>query len=173
VKLLTFAATNSKHSINQSLAVFAAGLVDGAEVEILDINDYEMPIFSIEREQELGQPDAARAFFRKIGEADALIISFAEHNGTYTAAYKNLFDWTSRIDTGVFQNKPTVFLATSPGGRGAAGVLATASNSGPHFAANLKASVSVPSFHENFDSETNTLKNSAIEQQLRDAVALL
>ena len=86
-----------------------------ADVETLDIHDYEMPIFSAEREQQLGQPDLAKKFFAKIGAADALVVSFAEHNGTYSAAYKNLFDWTSRIDQKLFQNKPTLLLATSPG----------------------------------------------------------
>jgi len=48
-------------------------------------------------------------------KADALLISYAEHNGNYSAAYKNLYDWASRIDAKVFQGKPTVVLATSPG----------------------------------------------------------
>ncbi|MGS0726904.1 NADPH-dependent FMN reductase, partial [Shewanella sp. 0m-11] len=114
MKLLAFAASSSTKSINKQLATYAASLVQGAEVEILDINDYEMPLFSQDREEELGHPELAQQFFAKIGEADAIIISFAEHNGSYTAAYKNLFDWTSRIDMKVFQNKPMLLLATSP-----------------------------------------------------------
>jgi chromate reductase len=78
------------------LATYAASLVADATVEIIDINDYEMPLFSQDKEEVLGQPDAAKAFYAKLGQADAIIISFAEHNGSYTAAYKNLFDWTSR-----------------------------------------------------------------------------
>ena len=115
MKILAFGASNNRNFINRILATYAANLIEGAIVEAIDIHDYEMPIFSDEREELLGYPEAARAFFAKIDEADALVISFAEHNGSYTAAYKNLFDWASRIDSKVFQGKPAVYLATSPG----------------------------------------------------------
>ena len=144
--------------------------MEGAEVEILDINDYEMPIFSQDREEELGQPELAQKFFAKLGEADGIIISFAEHNGSYTAAYKNLFDWTSRIDMKVFQNKPMVLLATSPGPGGAKSVLAAAAGSAPYFAADVKASLSIPSFFDNFDMEKGELKNDELKQALKEAV---
>ncbi|GIU04909.1 MULTISPECIES: NADPH-dependent FMN reductase [unclassified Shewanella] len=173
MKLLAFAASSSSKSINKQLATYAASLVDGADVEILDINDYEMPIFSQDREEELGQPEQAQKFFAKIGEADAIIISFAEHNGSYTAAYKNLFDWTSRIDMKVFQNKPMVLLATSPGPGGASSVLAAAAGSAPYFAADVKASLSVPSFFDNFDMEKQQLRNPELAEQLKAALALL
>ncbi len=173
MNVLAFAASNSKQSINRQLASYAAHLIEGARVEILDINDYEMPIFSEDRERELGQPEQARAFLRKIAEADAVIVSFAEHNGSYTAAYKNLFDWTSRITTDVFQHKPALYLSTSPGPGGAASVLAAAVESAPHFAADLKASLSLPSFHDNFDIGTGQLTNAEILQELRQAVQSL
>ncbi|SFC92708.1 NADPH-dependent FMN reductase [Pseudoalteromonas denitrificans] len=173
MKVLAFAASNSKSSINKQLATYAANLVDNSEVEVLDINDYEMPIFSEDREKELGQPEQAKAFFKKLGEADAIIISFAEHNGSYTAAYKNLFDWTSRIDMKVFQNKPMLMLATSPGPGGASSVLAAASGSAPYFAADVKASLSVPSFFDNFDVEQGKLTNSELVDKLTTAISLL
>ena len=58
-----------------------------------------------------GIPELAHDFFDKIGAADAVLISFAEHNGFYTAAYKNIFDWASRIDMRVYQDKPAVLLS--------------------------------------------------------------
>ncbi len=97
MKVLAFAASNAKESINAVLVSYAAHLMLEAEVELLDINDYEMPIFSVDRERELGSPAEAQAFFDKIGSADTIIISYAEHNGSYTAAYKNLFDWTPEL----------------------------------------------------------------------------
>ena len=173
MKLLAFAASSSSKSINKQLATYAASLVPGATVEILDINDYEMPLFSQDKEEVLGQPDAAKAFYTKLGQADAIIISFAEHNGAYTAAYKNLFDWTSRIDMKLFQNKPMVLLATSPGPGGAQTVLSAATGSAPHFAADVKASLSVPSFFDNFDSEKQEISNPAILDELQSALAQL
>lgn len=170
MKVIAFAASSSRKSINKTLATYTANLIPDAQVEILDINDYEMPLFSEDREQELGKPEQAQAFYKKLGEADAIIISFAEHNGSYTAAYKNLFDWTSRIDMKVYQNKPMVLLATSPGPGGASSVLAAAKGSAPYFAADVKASVSVPSFYDNFDMENNTVKNVDVQNELSDAV---
>ncbi|PMG49590.1 NAD(P)H-dependent oxidoreductase [Shewanella sp. 10N.286.52.B9] len=177
MKILAFAASSSRHSINKTLANYAANLaanlVDGAEVELLDINDYEIALFSEDREKELGKPALAQAFFDKITQADALVISFAEHNGSYTAAYKNLFDWTSRIDQKLFQNKPTVLLATSPGPGGANTVLTAATTSAPYFAADVKGTLSVPSFYQNFDVETGTLTNPELAEKLTQAVSQL
>ena len=55
-----------------------------------------MPIYSSDREQK-GIPQLALDFASKIDGADFLLISLAEHNGTYSTAFKNLFDWLSRI----------------------------------------------------------------------------
>jgi len=42
-----------------------------ATVKFLDLNDFEMPIYSIDRETESGIPDLAKSFYKEIGEADA------------------------------------------------------------------------------------------------------
>ena len=173
MKVVAFAASSSRHSINKKLVAYAAGLLENVEVEILDLNDYELPLFSVDRERELGHPPLAQAFFDKIGQSDALIISFAEHNGAYTAAYKNLFDWCSRIDPKVFQNKPMVLLSTSPGARGASTVLGIASAAAPRFGGIVRASISVPRFTENFDENTETVTNPEIRAQIQNAVKTL
>jgi NAD(P)H-dependent FMN reductase len=173
MKLLAFAASSSSTSINKQLASYAASLVTDADIEILDLNDFEMPMFSEDKERELGQPEQAKNFFAKLGQADAIIISFAEHNGTYTAAYKNIFDWTSRIEQKVFQNKPMVLLATSPGPGGAASVLTAARVSAPYFSGDVKATLSIPSFYDNFDSDNKVLSNKELDQALKAAVAVI
>ncbi|MCF2857694.1 NAD(P)H-dependent oxidoreductase [Pseudoalteromonas sp. SMS1] len=173
MKVLAFAASNSRQSINQQLAKYAASKIENADVEILDLNDYEMPIYSSDRETLNGIPEQAQRFYDKVGAADAIIISFAEHNGSYTAAYKNIFDWTSRIDMKVYQNTPMLLLATSPGPGGAQSVLGAAVNSAPYFAADVKASLSVPSFFDNFDVETGKLTNDEIEASLESALKQL
>ena len=173
MKVLAFAASNSKQSINRTLAAYTAGMIEGAEVEVLDIQDYEMPIFSEEREEELGQPEEAQRFFQKIGDADAIIVSYAEHNGSYSAAYKNLFDWASRINTKVFQNTPMLILAASPGPGGAANVLSLATSSAPHFAGDVRGSISLPSFHQNFDMEANEVTNPDIRAEIEQGVQML
>ncbi|WP_305421882.1 NADPH-dependent FMN reductase [Photobacterium leiognathi] len=173
MKLLAFAATNSQQSINRALVTYAASQVNADEVEILDLNDFEMAIYSIDRENASGIPEQAQLFFDKIGKADAILISFAEHNGTYTAAYKNIFDWASRINQKFYQQKPVLMLATSPGPGGAKNVLDTAVTSAPFFDANVVGSLSIPSFYENFDLEKQTLINEELNSQLISLVTKL
>jgi NAD(P)H-dependent FMN reductase len=177
MKVIAFGASSSSKSINKQLATYAASLTitakENVDVEILDLNDFELPIFSQDKEEALGQPEAAKAFFNKLGESDAIIISFAEHNGSYSAAYKNLFDWASRINQKVFQDKPMLLLATSPGPGGAGSVLAAASGSAPYFAGNVKATLSIPSFFDNFDVQNSKLTNDELHLQLSAAVQSL
>ena len=92
---------------------------------MLDLNDYEMPIYSIDRENEDGIPDLAYTFKEQFKNSDAVVISFAEHNATYTSAFKNIFDWISRIDKNIWHNKP-MFLLQHTGGNGAVIVLEAA-----------------------------------------------
>lgn len=172
-KIIAFGASTSTQSINKQLATSAAKLISDAEIEILDLNDYELPLYSEDKEKALGEPALARAFFNKIGEADALIISFAEHNGSYTAAYKNVFDWASRIDTKVYQGKPVLALATSPGKGGAANVLAQAVKSFPYFGAEVIGDLSVAEFYDNFDSEKGKLRNPDLAKLLSALVGKL
>lgn len=174
MKITAFAATTSSRSINKQLVTYVAGLVPDAEVEILDLNDYELPLFSEDLEREIGKPQAATDFLAKLGSADALIVSFAEHNGNYSAAFKNLFDWCTRqAGRDVYQNKPMLLLATSNGARGGKSVLEIATNASPRFAGDVRASVSVPSFSENFDSDAGKVINPQINAELVAAVEAL
>jgi len=173
MKVLAFGATTSRNSINKQLAQYAASLVPDADVELLDLNDFELPIFSQDKEEQIGQPSLAKGFIDKIAKADAIIISYAEHNGSYTAAYKNIFDWASRIEMKVFQNTPMVMLSTSPGAGGAANVLSQATNSAPYFSADLKGALSIPSFYTNFDVDKQELTDESLHQQLHALVLKL
>lgn len=166
MKVVAFGASTSSTSINKTLASYAAHLIEGADVEVIDLNDFPAPLFSEDAEKELGHLDSAQKFLAKIGRADAVVVSFAEHNGNYTAAYKNLFDWATRIERNVFQNKPVVYLATSPGPGGAQSVLSIAMGSAKYFGADVKASLSIPSFYDVFDVETNSVKDADIQAQL-------
>jgi len=173
MKVIAFGASSSRQSINKQLATSTAQMIDGADVEVLDLNDFEMPLFSVDREKDIGMHPLAQAFRDKIATADYLVISFAEHNGNYSAAFKNLFDWCTRIDRNVFQDKPCLMMATSPGGRGGQSVLELALSQLPRFGCDIKASLSVPSFHDNFDTETQALKPGALSDQLHDAILQL
>ena len=122
-KIVAFGASSSKSSINNTLASFALSKVQDSVPIVLDLNDFEMPIYSIDREKKDGIPELAYRFKESLKKADGIIISFAEHNGAYTVAFKNIFDWISRIEKVVWYNKPMFLLATSTGGNGAVIVL--------------------------------------------------
>ena len=173
MKIVAFGASTSSTSINKALATYTAGLVEGAEVKVLDINDYDVPMFSEDLEKEIGQAEGAQGFLNDLAQADAFVISYAEHNGHYPAAYKNLFDWATRIDRELFKQKPAVYLATSPGPSGAKSVLAAAEASAPFYAANVKATVSVPGFYDKFDTEAGKATDEALITELKAAAAKL
>jgi len=167
MKIIAFGASPSKNSINKKLATYAASLFENATVEVLDLNDYQMPIFSVDIEETIGQDKLAQAFLDKIATADILVISMAENNGNYSAAFKNIFDWCTRINGKVFQEKPMLLMATSPGGRGGASVLEIAKNAFPRYGANIAATFSLPSFDTNFDIERGLIANSELDSQLK------
>src|SRR6187402_2588475 len=170
MKIIAFAGSPSKKSINKKLAAYAAGLFENAEVEILDLNDYEMPLFSVDKEAVIGQHPLAKAFLEKIATADILVVSLAEHNGNYSTAFKNTVDWCSRINPKIFQEKPMLLMATSPGARGGASVLEIAKNNFPRFNTEIKAVFSLPSFNDNFDTEKGEISNMELDNQLRGIV---
>ncbi len=152
-KIVAFGASSSRNSINKKLATFAANQLSDAAITILDLNDFEIPIYSIDREQESGIPDLAKQFKALIQDADGIIVSFAEHNSSFTAAYKNIYDWMSRLEGSVWGGKPMFLLATSPGGRGAKTVLEAALSAYQRGNENKLASFSLPTFGQNFSEE--------------------
>jgi chromate reductase len=170
MKIVAFAGSPSKKSINKKLATYAASLFENCEVEILNLNDYEMPLFSVDIEVTIGQHPLAKAFLDKMATADILVVSLAENNGNYSAAFKNTLDWCSRINGKVFQEKPMLLMATSPGARGGATVLEIAKNNFPRFGTEIKATFSLPNFDDNFDVEVNRISNRELDKQLRTMV---
>lgn len=169
-KIIAFGASNSKNSINKKFASATAHLFQDASVAILDLNDFEVPTYGVDIEKEAGIPQAAHDFFNQLKTADLLVVSMAEHNGNYTAAFKSLFDWMTRIDLGIFHGKPMLLLSTSPGKRGAATVLEISKNRFPEHQAKIYATYSLPSFYDNFDEEKG-ITNLEIKKELLRIIA--
>ncbi|MFV8361178.1 NADPH-dependent FMN reductase [Flavobacterium sp. LS1P3] len=170
MKIIAFGGSPSKNSINKKLATYAANLFENAEVEVLDLNDFQMPIFTVDIEKEIGQHELAKVFLAKIATADTLVVSLAENNGNYSAAFKNVFDWCSRITGKVFQEKPMLLMATSPGARGGASVLEIAKKAFPFYGGNVKAAFSLPSFDANFDIVNGKISNPELDNQLKEII---
>ncbi|GAA4953284.1 NAD(P)H-dependent oxidoreductase [Algibacter agarivorans] len=167
--IIAFAGSNSKTSINKQLATYASSLVDNVQVKVLDLNDFELPLYGIDLENEKGIPDHAHAFLEYIRSADGIVLSLAEHNGAYATVFKNIFDWMSRIDGKLWSDKPMLLMATSPGGRGGASVLEIAKGRFPYMGGHIVAEFSLPSFHDNFSN--GKLINEALNVTLNNAIA--
>ncbi|WP_372639815.1 NADPH-dependent FMN reductase [Ancylomarina sp.] len=152
-KIISLGASNSTKSINKILAHYASDKLENVAFSLLDLNDFEMPIYSADRENESGIPELAHKFKALIENSDGILISFAEHNGAYSAAFKNIYDWVSRIESDVWGNRPMFLMATSPGGYGGKSVLAMAIARYERASGKPILSFSLPSFYENFSNE--------------------
>ena len=145
-KIIAFAGSNSKQSINKKLVVLASKQLSNADVAVLDLNDFDLPLFGIDEENENGYPEDAQRF-----------------NGAYSVAFKNIFDWVSRIDKLVWKNKPMLLMSTSPGGRGGASVMEIALGKFPRMGADIIANFSLPFFNDNYSETGITDKEINIE----------
>ena len=163
-KIIAIGGSSSKNSINKKFAEYAGGLLKNIELIRVDLNDYEMPLFSVDNEAENGFADNALKLNALLDEADGFVISLAEHNGAYSAAFKNTFEWLSRIEGNVWRNKPMLLLATSPGARGGQSVLEIALGRFPYQGAKIVSSMSFPSFYDNFIE--NEIVNSELKLSL-------
>lgn len=169
MKILALGASNSKNSINKKLAAYATTFFENAEINIIDLNDFEMPLFSVDKENMSGHPKEAHDFLTAVGNADLLILSMAEHNGSYTVAFKNVLDWASRINGKVFQEKPMLLLSTSTGARGGKSVLEAAKTRFPFHAARIIDTFSLPEFNKNF-SESDGIITPELKQTFFDVI---
>src|SRR5258708_5939778 len=173
MKILAFAGSNSSVSINKKLIMHTASYFLEDEVRILDLNDYEMPIYSYDREYRDGIPQLAFDFAKGIDENDLLIISFAEHNGNYSTAFKNIFDWVSRIkERKIFGNKSAFLMATSNGARGGASVLEIAKNRFPHSGGTVLETFSLSGFSKNFNI-LNGILDENLKQEFESKIQLV
>ena len=152
-EVIVFGGSSSKSSINKKLAILASAKLKNKKISILDLNDFPLPMYSVDTEMENGLPEEAVRFNNFLSSTDGIIISLAEHNGAYTAAFKNLFDWLSRIDKNIWKNKPMLLMSTSPGVRGGASVFNTANNSFPRMGGNIVASFSLNNFETNYSDD--------------------
>ncbi|RKS97313.1 NADPH-dependent FMN reductase [Chryseobacterium defluvii] len=168
MRILAFAGSTSSTSINRELVKFVLKNFRDEDINFIDLNDYSMPVFSVDLEKK-GFPDEAHHFLKVIEECDVIICSLAEHNRSYSAAFKNIFDWASRINVKVFQNKPMLLMSTSPGGYGGGNVMNTAKTFFPQFGAEIKDTFSLPKFYENFDLESGVI-NPDILQELNNKI---
>lgn len=166
-KILAFAGSTSSTSINKKLATFAAENLENTHFDIIDLRDFPMEIYSSDAEK-IGFPENAKKFTALLEIYDGFILSLAEHNGSYSAAFKNIFDWSSRINSNIFRNKPLLLMATSPGARGGLTVLESGIDRFARMGAATVISFSLPSFDDNF--KDRKIVNESLLSSLKEKV---
>lgn len=124
-KILAFAGSARKDSVNKKLVALAAerARAAGAEVTLVDLADYRMPLYDGDLEAESGIPEAAQKLKALMKEHDGLLIACPEYNSSITPLLKNTIDWCSRAEgdekpLAAYTGKTAALLAASPGGLG-------------------------------------------------------
>lgn len=125
-KILAFAGSAREESFNKKLirVAVAGAQRAGADVTLIDLRDYAMPIYDCDLEADDGIPDKALALRCLLLEHQGLLLASPEYNGSFSPLLKNVIDWTSRPtvkgEDGLapYRNKVAVLMSASPGGYG-------------------------------------------------------
>ena len=125
IKLLAFAGSTRRDSLNRKLIQAATAIAQeaGAEVTLLDLNEYPMPLYNGDLEAKEGLPESALRLKSVFKAHDALMIASPEYNSSVPPTLKNTLDWVSRDwhgESGLlpYQNKLAAIMAASPGALG-------------------------------------------------------
>lgn len=124
-KILAFAGSLREHSYTRRVLKVAASGAEkaGAEVTVVDLRDYPMPLYNEDDHEQKGFDDNARKFQQLLAEADGFLIASPEYNGSVPGGLKNAIDWTSRssgeyAQIEVFKGKVAALMTASPGAFG-------------------------------------------------------
>ncbi len=126
VKILAFSGSSRDGSFNKKLVnVAAAGAREaGADVTVVDLKEFDLPLYTQNREAADGMHPKAREFKKLLTEHDGFLISSPENNSSYSVELKNAIDWASRKESdderplAAFAGKYATLMAASPGGLG-------------------------------------------------------
>ncbi len=176
IRILAFAGSARRESWNHRLVSVAAdgARQAGAEVTLLDMRDYVIPLFDEDCESERGMPAPAAAFKEQLVSHHGFLIACPEYNSSITPLLKNAIDWASRAAPGeapliAFRGKLATLVSASPGALGGLRGLATVrSILGNIGVLVLPGQVAVGRAHEAFESD-GRLKDA---RQHKDCLAL-
>lgn len=122
IKILCFAGSLRKDSFNKKLVKIAAAKAEaqGAQVTVIDLKDYALPIYDGDIESSQGLPENAKKLKSLMKEHQAFLLACPEYNSSITPVLKNSIDWASRPledekNLECFRGKIAGLLAASPG----------------------------------------------------------
>ncbi len=124
-KILAFAGSARRDSFNKKLIQVAVqgAQAAGAEVTLIDLADYPLPLYDQDLEVEQGLPENAKKLKQLFFSHQGLMLSCPEYNSSITPLLKNTIDWVSRPEEGedrlaAYQGKVCVLMSASPGALG-------------------------------------------------------
>lgn len=120
-RILAFSGSARRESLNRKLlaAVVEAVRANGAEATLLDLNDYELPLYHGDLEDKGGLPPNAQKIIELIESNQGLLIASSEYNSQMTPLLKNTIDWCTRGEGDPFKRKVAAVVSASPGMFGA------------------------------------------------------
>lgn len=161
-RILVFGGSLRRDSYNHKLASLAAQAAKeaGAEVTLIRLRDFPMPVYDQEIEDTTGLPEEAKRLKKLFAAHDGFLIASPEYNSGISSSLKNAIDWVSRQETddepalAAFQGKAAALMAASPGAlgglRGLVQVRAILGNIGVLV---LPGQLALPKAHEAFDGD--------------------
>ena len=170
--ILAFAGSARRDSWNRKvLEVAVAGARDaGAEVTVVNLGDYPMPIYDADWHQEHGVPEAMLALRKLMMAANGLLIASPEYNASITPLLKNTIDWLSQDANGEsgrapFEGKVGGLMGASGGAFGTIRALPHVSMILANLGVLMLPIVAVPGVAKAFD-ETGTITNERAKTSL-------
>ena len=120
MRILAFAASLRKGSYNRKLITVVAGMLRdiGAEVDLADFHDFDMPLYDFDLQSADDLPRGALALKERIEPASALVIGSPEYNYSISGVLKNAIDWVSRARPMPWRGRSIYLLGASPGAVG-------------------------------------------------------
>lgn len=184
-RILAFAGSTRKDSYNKKLLRIAveAAQKAGAEVRVIELSDYPMPLYDGDLEKEQGIPENGRKLMDLMLEHQGLLIASPEYNTSISGVLKNSIDWTSRPIEGiaeelkVFDGKVACLMSASTGGLGGVrGLAALRLILGNSKVIVLPRQVIIPRANEAFEEDgslKDKKKQAAVEHLGKSLVEIL
>jgi NAD(P)H-dependent FMN reductase len=170
--ILAFAGSARRDSWNRKvLEVAAAGARDaGAEVNVVNLGDFPMPIYNADSHADDGVPATMLELRRLMMSANGLLVASPEYNCSITPLLKNTIDWLSQSVNGEsgkapFQGKVGGLMGASNGAFGTIRSLPHVSTILSNLGVLMLPIVAVPGVSKAFD-ESGAMTNDRLKQAL-------